>query len=103
MQTIPITDAPSQTLSAVLAGQSCNVKIHTRQESLYLDLYVNNVLILAGAAGRDRVLIVRDTYLGLVGDLMFIDTLGSSDPSYPGLGSRYTLLYITPADIEAAT
>ncbi len=102
MQAIPLTDAPSQVLSAVLGGQSCTIKIATRRTSLFIDLYVNNVLVVGSALCRNGILILRETYLGFVGDLMFVDTQGSSDPSYPGLGSRYTLLYVTPADIASA-
>ena len=39
------------------------------------------------------------SYLGFVGDLMFSDTQGTSDPSSPGLGTRYLLMYIEASDL----
>jgi len=101
MQTISIADVPSQTLSVTLGGQSARLRIITRQDSLYLDLYVSDVLLLAGSLCLDRMPIVRDAYLGFVGSLMFRDTQGTLDPSSPGLGSRYQLVYLTSADLAA--
>lgn len=37
---------------------------------------------------------VRYSYLGFKGDLIFIDNDGESDPQWEGLGSRYLLYYI---------
>ncbi|WP_425333611.1 hypothetical protein [Escherichia coli] len=37
---------------------------------------------------------VRYSYLGFKGDLIFIDNDGESDPRWEGLGSRYLLYYI---------
>ena len=34
-------------------------------------------------------------YTGFIGNLLFIDTQGNSDPSYDGLGSRFSLVYLT--------
>jgi hypothetical protein len=43
---------------------------------------------------------VRSLWLGFSGDLMFSDTQGSSDPSSPGLGTRYLLFYLTSDDLQ---
>lgn len=99
MQTIPIADAPSQTLSATMGGQSARLRIISRQGSLYVDLYVSDKLIVAGARCLNYMPIVRDVYLGFVGDLVFRDTLGKLDPNSPGLGSRFQLVYMTPTDL----
>ena len=56
---------------------------------------VNDVLIVAGMICLDRVRIVRHEYLGFIGNLVFIDTQGTSDPEYTGFGSRYLLIYET--------
>jgi hypothetical protein len=42
---------------------------------------------------------VRETYLGFIGDLSFTDTQGTSDPVYTGLGSRFVLLYLEASDL----
>lgn len=101
-QTIPLSDTPAQELTATLGGQTCRLRVVTRQGSLYLDLYVSDKLIVAGAIALDGVPIVRDIYLGFVGDLVFSDTQGASDPSSPGLGTRFQLLYFTPDELAAA-
>lgn len=102
MQTIPIADVPSQTLTATLDGQSCRLRVITRQGALYMDVYVSDVLIVASALCLNYMPIVREVYLGLVGDLVFRDTQGVSDPSSPGLGSRYQLVYLTRTDLGGA-
>jgi hypothetical protein len=33
--------------------------------------------------------------MGFIGNLLFVDTQGSSDPTYDGLGSRFSLVYLT--------
>jgi hypothetical protein len=37
--------------------------------------------------------------VGFIGDLIFIDTQGTSDPNYTGLGSRFLLAYLSPTDL----
>jgi len=48
------------------------------------------------------------TYLGVVGDFMFLDTQGSgpptfngSPPYYTGLGTQFLLLYLEASDLAA--
>lgn len=98
MQIVPILDTPSQTLNVNLGGQFTTISIWTRTTGVYLDLYVNNVLIIGGVICQNLNQIVRDTYLGFIGDLLFLDTQGTDDPSSPGLGSRFLLMYVTPDD-----
>jgi len=92
-QIIPISDNPSQILTVSLGGQQCKINLYQKTSSLYCDLYVNNVLIIGGVICQNNNKIVRDAYLGFIGDLYFFDSNDSSDPSYPGLGSRYQLRY----------
>ena len=99
MQIIPIIDAYAQTLTITLGGQSCRINIKTRATGLYCDLYVNDTLIIGGVVCRNLTQIVIDSYLGFVGDLMFSDTQGTSDPSSPGLGSRFLLFYVEASDL----
>ncbi len=101
MQTIPIADVPAQILSVSLGGQSCRLRIVTRRESMFLDLYIDDVLIVAGSICLNLVPIVRSAYLGFVGDLLFQDLQGTSDPLSPGLGSRFQLVYVEAADLAA--
>jgi hypothetical protein len=98
MQVIPTNPVPSQTLSTVLAGQPCRINIYQRTTGLFLDLYVSDALIIAGVLCLNTVLIVRDAYLGFVGDLAFFDTAGQDDPEPSGLGARWLLCYVETTD-----
>jgi hypothetical protein len=93
MQVIPITAVPSQTFSVQLAGQDCDIALYQKSTGLFMDLTLNGVQILSAMLCLDRVYLVRYAYLGFVGNLAFVDTQGTIDPSYDGLGSRFILAY----------
>lgn len=94
MLIVPLLDLPAQTIQISLGGQQCNISLRTLGTSLYCDLYVGSKLIIVGVLCLHNTLIVRDAYLGFIGDLCFYDTQGSSDPVSPGLGTRYELWYV---------
>ena len=94
MQIIPLQPIPAQTLNIVLGGQNCAIAVYHKTTGLFIDLVSNGVTILTGQVCRDRDYIVRLGYLGFQGDLAFMDTQGTSDPDYTGLGSRYVLMYL---------
>jgi hypothetical protein len=96
MMSIPLAAVPSQTLTTVLSGQPCRLNIYQKSTGLFLDLLVNDALVLGGVLCRNGVGIVRDAYLGFLGDLVFYDTQGDDDPTYDGLGERFILGYVTP-------
>jgi hypothetical protein len=98
MLVIPTSSAPSQTLSVVLASQPCRIDIYQKAPGLFADLYVSDALIVGGALCLNTVLLVRDAYLGFVGDLAFFDMQGRDDPIYAGLGSRWLLFYVEQKD-----
>ncbi len=100
MLNVPIQAVPSQTFAVVLANQSCRINLYTKRQGLFVDLYVNNAPIVTGVIALDANLIVRDAYLGFIGDLAFFDTQGADDPTYLWLGSRYVLLYLEAADLS---
>lgn len=99
MLTIPLQATPSQSLSAVLGGQNCQINVYQKSTGMYLDLYVSNSPIITATICLDRVRMVRETYLGFIGDLAFADTQGVSDPVYTGLGTQYVLLYLEASDL----
>lgn len=101
MQTIPLQAIPSQSLDVTLNGQACTIRIYTLSTGLYLDLLVNGNAIMTSVICEDRTLLVRLAYLGFIGDLAFMDTQGTDDPQYTGLGERWVLLYLLPSDIAA--
>jgi len=111
MQIIPINDVFSQTIPSVqLGGQNTQINLYQKNNNhLYCDVSVNNSPITTGVLCLNMVRIVRSAYLGFIGDLMFIDQQGTFtppstglDPSSPGLGTRFLLCYLTPADLNGA-
>jgi hypothetical protein len=94
MLTVPLQAVPSQTLAISLGGQPCKIDVVTRGDGLYVNLYVNDALVIGGVAARNRVRVVIDAYLGFIGDLSWLDTQGDQDPTYDGLGSRWQLVYL---------
>lgn len=112
MLTIPTQSVVSQSLSVTLSNQACQISIYSKQrfvgalpynikQSLYLDLYVSNSLVIGGVRCLNAVRIVRDYYLGFSGDIAFYDTQGTDDPIYSGLGSRFQLIYFNSTELAA--
>ena len=99
MQIIPTQAVPSQQINVILGSQFCTINVYQKSTGLYLDLVSNSVSIINGVLCQDRNRLVRDAYLGFIGDLAFIDNEGTSDPDYTGLASRYSLAYIEPSDV----
>ncbi|ANI16657.1 hypothetical protein A9C11_22995 [Pseudomonas citronellolis] len=103
MQIIPLAAVASQTLKVVLAQQNCVLNVYQQSTGIYLDVILEGETILAGVLCRDRVRCVRQAYLGFIGDLAFMDTEGTDDPVYSGLGSRWVLMYLSPEDLIEKT
>lgn len=93
-QIIPIKDVYNQTFEVVLGKQNCKIRLHQCKYGLFCDLYVDDRLIIGGVICQNDNRIVRDVHLGFIGDLVFHDTMGTSDPSSPGLGTRYVFAYV---------
>ena len=100
-QVIPLAATPNQTLKSVLGGQYCTIRLMTTSAGLLIDVLVNDSPVVQGVLCLDQNRLIRYAYLGFVGDLVFVDTQGSQDPEYSGLGSRYQLLYLSPGDYDA--
>jgi hypothetical protein len=120
MLQIPLSAVPSQTLSIVLDGQSCQVAVYQKQPitdeygvaaGLFFDLAIGGVAVINTARCLDRTPILQDRqYLGVSGEFMFLDTLATeggpptfngAPPYYTGLGSQFLLLYLSAADLAS--
>lgn len=101
MLIVPTIAAPSQSLTVQLDGQSVGLNIYQKNTGMFMDVYVNNAAIITGVICEDRNRIVRDAYLGLVGDFSWVDSQGVSDPTYDqiGPGGRFFLAYFEAAEI----
>lgn len=95
MQTVPLQPVPSQSTKVVLGGQNCQILVYQKPQGVFVDINADGVDIVVGIIGRDAVPLVCREYTGFIGNLLFIDTQGSDDPSYEGLGGRWTLVYLT--------
>lgn len=98
MQQIPLTPVPSQTTRVVLGGQNCQISVYQKSEGLFFDLSVDGTAIVLAVVGRDMDPLICREYLNFIGNLMFVDTQGASDPEYLGLGTRYALVYLSEAE-----
>ncbi len=98
MLIVPLKAVPNQTVTIQLGGQTCQIDVFQKLFGVFLNLYVSNVIVIAGAICQDRNPVVRSAYLGYIGDLMFFDTQGADDPTYEGIGSRYLLGYLEVGD-----
>ena len=101
-QIVPLQAVPSQIVSVGLGDQVCQIKVYQKFYGLFVDLYVDDSLIIAGVIGENLNRIVRSAYLGFEGDLCFFDFEGAEDPRYEGLGTRFALVYLTQAELDGA-
>lgn len=99
MQQIPVQPLPSQVMNITLANQNCTIKLYQLSTGLYCDLHVGSELIIGGVICENLNRIVRDLYLGFVGDLGFYDMQGTDNPYYTGLGTRFIFIYLTKEDL----
>ena len=99
MLSIPLSAVASQTVNTVLGGQNVTLNVYTLSTGLFMDVLVNGIAIITGVLCLNQVRVVRDAYLGFIGDLAFSDTQGSNDPDYTGLDSRYALIYLEASDL----
>lgn len=95
MQNIPLQNIPSQLTKVVLGGQNVQIFIYQKDQGVFVDINSDGVDIVVGVIARDAVPLVCREYAGFIGNLLFIDTQGNSDPFYSGLGSRFSLVYLT--------
>ena len=103
MQIIPIQPIPAQVLSASLNQQATQIVIRQKTTGVFVDVYVDDALIVGGVIALNCNVIVRSAYLGFVGDIAFVDTqatpLGPTDPVFTGFGDRFVLAYFLPSEL----
>lgn len=106
MQVIPIQPIPSQIITPSVNGQLMQLKIYQLSTGLYMDVLkkapgssIPYSLLSGGVQCHNLHVIVRWQYLGFVGDLLFSDQQGLTDPFYTQLGSRYLLFYLFPGEL----
>jgi hypothetical protein len=98
MQTIPLQSVPSQQVKTVLGGQNCQISIYSKEQGVFADINVNGADVSTGILALNAVPLCPFDYTGLSGNLMFVDTQGTSDPTYAGIGVRFQLVYLSEAE-----
>jgi hypothetical protein len=99
MQVIPLKALPAQKTSFLASGQMVGLNIYVLTDgNLYMDVMIADVPVVTGVLCRNLVKVIRNLYFNFIGDFVFTDTQGSNDPAYAGLGTRYTLNYLTAAE-----
>lgn len=106
MLIIPLSATPSQTAQVQLSGQNVTLNIYQRSYGLFMDVLLNNAVIVQGVICENLNLIVRSAYLGFIGDFCWIDNQATSpgagsDPVYTGIGGQFSLAYLAPGDIPS--
>lgn len=101
MLLVPLNTLPNQTVAIQLNGQSCTLNVYQKSTGLFMDVLVNDVLIIGGVLCENLNRIVRSAYLGFIGDFAFVDTQGSLDPYYASIGTRFYLLYFNAGELSA--
>lgn len=98
MQQLAIQAVPSQQIKVVLGGQNCQIAIYQKSQGMFFDLNSNGEDVSIATICRNAVPLNPINYNGFQGNFIFIDTQGSDDPSYDGLGTRFQLIYLTAAE-----
>lgn len=100
MMIVPLQPKPAQVLYTMLNNQLTKLRVYQKPTAIFIDVYVNDVLIIGGVICQNKNRIVRSKYLGYIGDLAFFDTQGNSDPEWEGLGDRYLLGYFDEGEVD---
>lgn len=85
MMEIPLRPLPNPRVQVRLNGDKYVITIHSRNGGLYATVAINDVII-----ARNRVL---RSFAPIEGNLMIVDTEGTSDPDWKELGQRYKLFW----------
>nr|DAH84765.1 MAG TPA: hypothetical protein [Caudoviricetes sp.] len=101
MLIVPLQAVPNQAARVQLNNQNCQINVYQKDQGLFLDLLVDNAPIVMGVICQRTNRIVRDAYLGFLGDMMWLDTQGANDPEFSGIGARYVLAYLFPDEVAA--
>lgn len=101
MQEITLNAIKSQRVTVSLNNTSYTIRIHQRSTGLFLDIYLGESAIAQGILCLNCNWVVRYSYLGFPGDLVFVDKKGSSAPYWDELGSRFRLYFLTTSEISS--
>lgn len=88
LEVIPLQPIPSQSVLFVLNGATYTVYVDTRLGELYISVFQAGNYLLRNRALR--------AYAPVGFGLQLVDTEGTDDPVYTGLGTRWFLFGLQP-------
>lgn len=94
MLEISLQPVPAQMTKVVLGGQNCQIALWQKPQGLFVDINADGVELITSVIARDAVPLICRDYMGFVGNLLFLDIQGRSDPEYTGLNDRFKLVYL---------
>lgn len=104
MLTVPTQPVASQVFSVLLDNQQVRIRLRQLNTGLFMNLESEGEEIIGLVVCQNLNRIVRNKYLGFIGDLVFLDSTGAgADPYYTGLSSRWQLIYLEEADLPLQT
>lgn len=83
LMTIPLQPIPNQSASYLLNGAAYTIDVQSRNDRLYITVHNDTGVLLS-----NRALL---SYAPVGFGLQLVDTTGTEDPIYSGLGSRWIL------------
>ena len=101
MSVVPLGAVPAQTLGITLDGQSCGMRLYQRNTGgTFMDLTLSGSPICVASILRYGSRALQDRqYLGFKGDFTLVDTHGTSNPLFAGLGARFQMVYLRSSAI----
>lgn len=91
--TIDLAATASQTVTTTLSGKTVRLWVRQLSTGLYVDIWVEETPFLMGILCLAGTPLIRNPASVLPVELVFLDTQGSEDPDYTGLGTRWVLAY----------
>lgn len=95
MLEIAIQAVPAQTVSVVLGSQNVQIALNQKPQGIFVDINVDSIDVSLAVIALDSVPLNSRGYASFSGNLFLVDTEGSDDPVYTGLGDRWRLVYLT--------
>ena len=90
---IPLDPTPNQVFNIELNGQQCTFEFITRGVYMYMNLTVDNEVLMNGQICLTGVDLNQYNHNKFKGKIYFEDTNGKLDPLYYGLNDRWILYY----------
>lgn len=102
MLIIPTQPVPNQSFSVTLNNQQVTANLSQTNFGMFISLLLANAPLVTGQLCINQAPLVQEPYLGFLGELLFVDTMGTEDPVYTGLGTRFQLAYIEPDELASS-